>query len=182
MILDQLSIPIVLARLTAAVSNAGGLGFVAAGYLTASSLAERPAQLGMAFMCCPEAGTAKVDRQALAGTEPTAMTRAFTGRLARGIRNRFLDRHSVDAPAACPEVHYLTAPLRARGRAMGDLGLINLWAGQAYQLGREIPVGQLVRRLADQARAASLRATQRLSATADDSSPVLLWLPPEDRR
>jgi nitronate monooxygenase len=38
------------------------------------------------------------------------MTRAFTGRLARGIRNRFLDRHSAAAPAAYPELHHLTAP------------------------------------------------------------------------
>jgi nitronate monooxygenase len=113
-------------------------------------------------MRCPEAGTAEVDRRALAGTGPTAMTRAFTGRLARGIRNRFLDLHTADAPAAYPEVHYVTRPLRAQARATGDPGLINLWAGQTYQLGREIPAGQLVRRLADEARAASLRATKRM--------------------
>jgi nitronate monooxygenase len=51
-----------------------------------------------------------VHRQALTGGAPTAMTRAFTGRLARGIRNRFLDRHGAAAPAAYPELHHLTAP------------------------------------------------------------------------
>ena len=71
------------------------------------------AQLGTAFMRCPEAGTADVHRQALAGTEATALTRAFSGRLARGIRNRFLDQHTAGAPAAYPEINYVTAPRRA---------------------------------------------------------------------
>jgi nitronate monooxygenase len=108
-----------------------------------------------------------VHRQALAETGPTAMTRAFTGRLARGIRNRFLDRYSADAPAAYPELHYLTAPLRQAGRAAGDPGLVNLWAGQAYELGRELPAGQLVRTLGEEARAALQQARERLGPPAD---------------
>jgi nitronate monooxygenase len=152
---------LVTADLDVPLVAAGGIG-TGAGIAAVLAAGASAAQLGTAFMRCPEAGTAEVDRQALAGTGPTAMTRAFTGRLARGIRNRFLDLHTADAPAAYPEVHYLTAPLRARGRATGDPGLINLWAGQTYQLGREIPAGQLVRRLADEARAASLRVTKRM--------------------
>ena len=61
------------------------------------------------------------------------MTRAFTGRLARGIRNRFLDQHSA---AAYPELHHLTAPPRQAGRTAGDPALVNLWAGQTFE-----PVG-----------------------------------------
>jgi nitronate monooxygenase len=94
------------------------------------------------------------------------MTRAFTGRLARGIRNRFLDRYSGAAPAAYPEVHHLTAPLRHAGRAAGDPGLVNLWAGQAYELGRQLPAGQLVRMLAEEARAALQHAHDRLGPPA----------------
>ncbi len=101
----------------------------------------------------------------LASDAPTAVTRAFTGRLARGIRNRFLDQHTAQAPAAYPEVHFLTAPLRRAARAAGDPDLVNLWAGQAHQLGREIPAGQLVRELAAEARAAARQASQRLSGT-----------------
>jgi nitronate monooxygenase len=119
------------------------------------------AQLGTAFLRCPEAGTSAVHTQALAGSAPTAMTRAFTGRLARGIRNRFLDRHSAAAPAAYPELHHLTAPLRQAGRTTGDPGLVNLWAGQAYELGRQLPAGQLVRALAEEARAALQQARER---------------------
>jgi nitronate monooxygenase len=124
------------------------------------------AQLGTAFLRCPEAGTAAVHRQALAGSAPTATTRAFTGRLARGIRNRFLDRHGAAAPAAYPELHHLTAPLRQAGRTGGDPGLVNLWAGQAYELGRELPAGHLVLTLADEARAALQRARDRLGPPA----------------
>ena len=108
-----------------------------------------------------------MDRKALASDAPTAVTRAFTGRLARGIRNRFLDRHTAVAPSAYPEVHYLTAPVRRAARAAGDPDLVNLWAGQAHQLGRDIPAAQLVRELAAEAQAASRQATQRLSATKD---------------
>ena len=124
------------------------------------------AQLGTAFLRCPEAATAQVHRQALTDHAPTAMTRAFTGRLARGIRNRFLDRYSADAPAAYPELHHLTAPLRQAGRAAGDPGLVNLWAGQTYELGRQLPAGQLVRTLAEEARAALEHARERLSPPA----------------
>jgi nitronate monooxygenase len=172
---------LVRAGLDVPLVAAGGIG-TGAGVAAVLAAGAAAAQLGTAFMRCPEAGTAEVDRQALAGSEPTAVTRAFTGRLARGIRNRFLDRHTADAPAAYPEIHYLTAPLRARGRATGDPGLINLWAGQTHQLGREIPAGQLVRSLIDEARVASLRATRRLAAAADDSSTVLFRVPPEECR
>src|SRR6185503_3763038 len=70
------------------------------------------AQLGTALMRTPEAGTSAAHREALASGAPTALTRAFTGRTARGVVNRFLREHAGEAPAAYPEVHYLTAPLR----------------------------------------------------------------------
>jgi nitronate monooxygenase len=98
------------------------------------------------------------------------MTRAFTGRLARGIRNRFLDRYSADAPVAYPELHHLTAPLRQAGRAAGDPELVNLWAGQTYELGRQLPAGQLVRALDEEARVALQQAQERLSPSADTAS------------
>ena len=136
---------------------AGGIttGAGVAAVLAAGAAA---AQLGTAFMRCPEAGTADVLRKALAGTEATALTRAFTGRLARGIRNRFLVQHTAGAPVAYPEIHYVTAPLRAAARDAEDPGLVNLWAGQTHQLGVEMPAGQLARTLADQAGAALRRA------------------------
>ena len=105
------------------------------------------AQAGTAFLLCPEAGTSEVHRRALATEAPTALTRAFTGRLARGIRNRFLDEHSEGAPSAYPDVHHLTAPLRAEGRARGDPDVVNLWAGERHALARAVPAADVVRAL-----------------------------------
>jgi nitronate monooxygenase len=141
---------------------AGGIS-TGAGVAAVLAAGAAAAQIGTAFMRCPEAGTAGVQRDALGGTEPTALTRAFTGRLARGIRNRFLDLHTAGAPVAYPEVHHLTAPLRAAARARRDPGLVNLWAGQSYQLGTEMPAGELARALAGQARDAFRRGAKRLA-------------------
>lgn len=131
-------------------------GGIATGAAVAAVLAAgaRAAALGTAFLCCPEAGTAQVHRQALQRPGATAVTRAFTGRAARGIRNQFLDRHTAEAPAAYPEVHHLTAPLRQAGRARGEADLVNLWAGQTYPLVRDLPAAELVRRIDTETRTA----------------------------
>jgi nitronate monooxygenase len=115
------------------------------------------AQLGSALMLTPEAGTSAPHRARLASEGETALTRAFSGRTARGIVNRFLREHEADAPSAYPEVHHLTAPLRAAARERGDAEAINLWAGQAHRLAQARPAGELVQALAADARAA-LRA------------------------
>jgi nitronate monooxygenase len=109
------------------------------------------AQIGTAFMRCPEAATSPAHRDALATRAPTRLTRAFTGRQARGIANRFLREHSAAAPAAYPEIHHVTAPMRAAGRATGDPEVLNLWAGQAHELARDLPAAELVATLAAEA-------------------------------
>ena len=140
----------------------GGLatGRAVAAVLAAGAAA---AQLGTAFMRTPEAGTAAVHREALAGDAPTALTRAFSGRTARGVVNRFLREHSEDAPRAYPDVHHVTAPLRAAARERGDADGLHLWAGQAHALAGEEPAGELVRRLAAEAAAALEAASRRVS-------------------
>jgi nitronate monooxygenase len=140
---------------------AGGIS-TGAGVAAVLAAGARAAQLGTAFLRCPEAGTAPVQRAAVATATPTAMTRAFTGRLARGITNRFMAEHERDAPVAYPEVHYLTSPLRAAGRAAGNPDVVNLWAGQTHQLGRELPAAELVAVLAGEARGALAAASGRL--------------------
>lgn len=115
------------------------------------------AQVGTAFLRAPEAGTAAAHREALASTRETGLTRAFTGRLARGIRNRFMDEHP-DAPVAYPELHHLTSPLRKAAREAGDAESINLWAGEAHALAQEKPAAEILAELAAGARAALARA------------------------
>jgi nitronate monooxygenase len=124
------------------------------------------AQIGTGFLRCPEAATSAPHREALTRAAPTRVTRAFTGRRARGIVNRFLAEHDAEAPAAYPHVHHLTAPLRAAARSTGDAEAINLWAGQAYPLAEELPAAELVRRWTAEARAALESARARLPATS----------------
>ncbi|MFD7918179.1 NAD(P)H-dependent flavin oxidoreductase [Streptomyces sp. NPDC059740] len=113
-------------------------------------------QLGTAFLLCPESGASATHQQAL--TNPaytrTAMTRAFSGRPARGLANRFLTEHSDHAPAAYPAVHYLTSPLRKAAAKAGDADGLHLWAGQGFRQIRKLPAGQLVRTLAGELAAA----------------------------
>ena len=121
------------------------------------------AQVGSAFMRSPEAGTSPAQRAAHATTQPTGLTRAFSGRLARGIVNRLQAEHSGDAPMAYPEIHHVTSPLRAAARRAGDAELINLWAGEAHELAEERPAGEIVAALAAGAAAALERARRRVS-------------------
>ena len=138
-------------------------GGIATGAAVAAVLAAgaAAAQLGTAFLRTPEAGTVPAHRDAIATDAPTMLTRAFTGRTARGLANRFAREHSADAPSAYPEVHHLTAPLRAAARAAGDADGFNLWAGQAHALARDEPAADLVRRLGAEARAALRAAVAR---------------------
>ena len=89
LVLDTFDVPCVAA---------GGLmtGRAIASVLAAGALA---AQLGTAFLLATEAGTPPIHREAVHWERPTAVTRAFTGRTARGIRNRFIDEHTAGAPA-----------------------------------------------------------------------------------
>jgi nitronate monooxygenase len=124
------------------------------------------AQIGSALMLAPEASTSAPHRAALADDASTRLTRAFSGRQARGIVNRFMREHGADAPAAYPEVHHLTAPVRAAARQAGDREAINLWAGQAHALARAEPAAEIVRRLGAQARDAVRATASRLDRHA----------------
>ncbi len=140
-------------------------GGIATGHGVAAVLAAgaSAAQLGSAFMLTPEAGTSDAHREAFGGAAPTRITRAFTGRYARGIENRFMREHEHEAPLGYPEVHNLTAPLRVAARERGDADGFHVWAGQAYPLAEPVPAGELVRRLADEAREALGSAERALA-------------------
>jgi nitronate monooxygenase len=125
------------------------------------ALGAAAAQLGTAFMLCPEAATAPAHREAIAGDGDTALTRAFTGRTARGIANRWMTEHDADAPSAYPDVHHLTTKIRAAARSAGDPDGFHLWAGQAHPLAQAVPAGELVRQLAAEARGALRSAGER---------------------
>jgi len=121
---------------------AGGIGTreAARAALEAGAVA---VQAGTAFLLCPEAGTHPVHRAAVERGGVTAITRAFTGRRARGIENAFMREHP-DAPSAYPQVHQLTAPMRAAARAAGDPDRVNLWVGTALAEARARPAAEVV--------------------------------------
>ncbi|WP_329050435.1 nitronate monooxygenase [Streptomyces violaceus] len=137
---ESVNIPIVAA---------GGImrGGQIAGVLAAGASA---AQLGTAFLATHESGANALHKQAL--TNPlfvrTELTRAFSGRPARGLVNRFLREHGPYAPPAYPEIHHLTSPLRKAAAKAGDAQGMALWAGQGHRMARELPAGQLVEVLA----------------------------------
>jgi nitronate monooxygenase len=139
-----------LLRLVAAVTDlplvaTGGI-MDAAGAAAARAAGAVAAQAGTAFMLAPEAATNPAQRERIGTDAPTELTRAFTGRLARGIANGFMAEHP-GAPRAYPEIHHATVPLRAAARERGDADGFNLWAGQAHALARERPAAETVRAL-----------------------------------
>jgi nitronate monooxygenase len=106
------------------------------------------AQCGTAFLRCQESGAHPLHKAALADPRytVTALTRAFSGRPARGLLNRFMLDHA-DAPPAFPEINNATRPLRAAAAASGDTERMNLWAGQGYRQATELPAGEIIERL-----------------------------------
>lgn len=141
-----------------AVREASSLPRIAAGGLMDGhdvapllvSGAAHAAQLGTAFLNTPEAGTRKVHREQLTATADTAVTRAFSGRPARGIVNEFMLANSEDAPLAYPDLHYLTAPMRAKAGSAGDHSALSMWAGTGHARTEAKPAAELLTEWASQ--------------------------------
>lgn len=140
-----------LLRLLPAVREVTALPLVAAGGLgdgaaVAAALRAGAAavQLGTALLRSDESGAPAAHRAALVELAETAVTRAFTGRPARGLRNAFMDRYGRYAPPAYPEVNRLTTPLRAAAARRGDTDAMHLWAGTAHRLARTGPAEAIV--------------------------------------
>ena len=108
------------------------------------------AQLGTAFLLADEAGSSDVHRAALQDPQftETAVTRAFSGRYARGLRNRFIAEHEADAPFGYPEVHYMTSPVRAASVRAGDPHAVNVWAGPGFRKARTGSAADIIATLA----------------------------------
>jgi nitronate monooxygenase len=133
-----------------------GRGIAAALALGASAV-----QLGTAFLTTDEAGAAECYKQALLGAreDSTRVTRAFSGRPARGIVNRFMQEVEKDPEAILPFPlqNALTRPLRTAAAKAGRAEFLNLWAGQGTRMARRAPAAQLVARLASETEAALAR-------------------------
>jgi len=116
------------------------------------------AALGTAFLACPESGAAEAYKRALlaARADRTVVTRAFSGRPARGLENEFirsLSGHEADI-LPYPLQNALTRTMRGAAARLGDAGYLSLWAGQGVARIRPMPAAELVRLLVEELRQA----------------------------
>jgi nitronate monooxygenase len=138
-IVDAVDLPVI-----AAGGIVDGRGVAAALVLGASA-----AQIGTAYLLCPEALTPPVHRHALRGgsVDDTVLTNVFTGRPARGRRNRLIDEIGPLAEVAppFPTAAAAVAPLRAAAEALGSGDFSPLWSGQGGVATADVPAYELTR-------------------------------------
>jgi nitronate monooxygenase len=110
--------------------------------LTAGAVA---VQCGTAFLRCRESGANPLYKDALIDPRyaTTAMTRAFSGRWARGLVNRFMLENG-HAPAGYPEINNATRSLRAAAAGQGDTERMSMWAGQGYRSAVDRSAGEII--------------------------------------
>jgi nitronate monooxygenase len=135
-VVDAVRVPVI-----AAGGIADGRGIAAAFALGASGV-----QIGTAFLGCPEAVVPAIHRNALhrASDEDTRLTRAFTGRSARALRNRFIDEMKDSDVLDFPAQVSLTRPLFQAQSEEARMAFLPLWAGQAAPLVRDLPAAKFV--------------------------------------
>jgi nitronate monooxygenase len=143
-------VPQVVDAVKLPVVAAGGIGD-ARGIVAAFALGAEGVQMGTAFLACEESGANALHREALLSgqAKQTALTRGFTGRLARGIKNRLLDEVNqknieiLPYPLQRALVRHLSIPAEKAGRPE----LLPLWAGQSANLSRCTDVRALLDKL-----------------------------------
>lgn len=168
-IVDAVRIPVV-----ASGGIMDGRGIAAALALGASAI-----QMGTAFLTCKESGVPESYKEAILSSREseTRITRAFSGRPARGIINRFLSAFESDEAAESilpfPLQNVLTRPLRNAARAQNRAEFLSLWAGQGVRLARRQSAAELVSRLAEETETAIAnlqRVVQKQSGRAGSSA------------
>lgn len=142
-------------QLAVPVIAAGGI-MDGAGVAAALALGAAGAQLGTAFVACPESAAGPAYRAALAGpdAEHTRVSAVISGRPARGLENAFMRRADESAVAPYPFAYDIGKALNAAATAAGDAGYMPNWAGQGAPMSRSMPAGELLQVLATELEAA----------------------------
>ncbi|SPM27030.1 nitronate monooxygenase [Mycobacterium terramassiliense] len=151
--------PVPIVDLVKQVAATVPLPIMAAGGLaTPAAVAEviragaTAAAVGTVLLRATESGASATHQAAL--TDPayteTVITRAFTGRPARGLRNAFIDAHEAQAPLGYPAIHYLTTGMRKAAAAAGKPDYVHLWAGTGYRHATAGPATDILARLASE--------------------------------
>jgi nitronate monooxygenase len=144
------------------VIAAGGI-MDGAGIAAVFALGAQAAQLGTAFIPCPESGAPQVHKdELLRRTEDeTCVTEKFSGKPARGLANRFMKEMERAPQLAFPAQNKVTGPLRQASGKAGRPDFVAMWAGQAAPLSRALPAAELIARLETETLAA-IQATSSL--------------------
>jgi nitronate monooxygenase len=135
------------------------------GLAAALVLGAEGVQMGTAFLPCPESGVHPKYKEAVlaAESEETALTRAFSGKPARGIRNRFLSEMGSEEVPEYPVQNAYTKDIRAAAAKEDRIEFLSLWAGHAARLGRAVPAAEVVE-------GTVLEAARRLAAFGPERS------------
>ena len=145
--------PMSTGDLVRAVISATRLPVIAAGGVDGAAAVARLLEagagavaVGTLLLRTDECGVSQTHKDALADPafSETVITRAFTGRPARALRNQFVERHDATAPVGYPAVHHLTRALRQAAAAAGDAQRLHLWAGTGYRSARTGPARAVV--------------------------------------
>lgn len=138
-LVDHLNIPIVAA---------GGI-MDARGIVAALTLGAAGVQMGTAFLSCPEAGTHPKYKELLLNIKEdhTVLTRAFSGKYARGIKNKFTERMTLNNTDILdfPIQNAFTRPMRKEAEKQNNIDFMSLWAGQAAYLSKGLPAADLIK-------------------------------------
>ncbi|KMS83731.1 MULTISPECIES: nitronate monooxygenase [Streptomyces] len=154
---DRPLAPVRLPDLVASVRSAVALPVIATGGIATATdvtaalrAGAEAAMVGTVLLRTHESGASAPHKAALVDPAfaTTTVTRAFTGRPARALRNHFTDRFDALAPAGYPALHRLTGPLRKAATAAGDTRLVHLWAGTGHREARAESAADTSERLA----------------------------------
>jgi len=155
-VVDAIGVPVI-----ASGGIMDGRGLVAALALGASAV-----QMGTAFLACKEAGTNAAYREALlrGGKDATTLTRAFSGRMARGLSNEFIEKWNASGLEHLPYPwqNAFTQPMRRAAASAGQAGLLSLWAGQGVGMLRETTAEQLMNDLREEMKQAWLNLKDQM--------------------
>ncbi|QMT59540.1 nitronate monooxygenase [Legionella sp. PC997] len=146
-LVDEINLPIIAA---------GGI-MDGRGIRAALDLGVEGIQMGTAFLSCLESGIPEVYKHALLSQQQdnTVLTRAFSGKLARGIRNQFIERMNTKTLNILdyPIQNTLTSGMRKKAKEQNNIDFMSLWAGQSAQLCRDMSVNELMNALVQEAEA-----------------------------
>jgi nitronate monooxygenase len=156
---ESAMIPIL--QLTRSIRNAVSVPVIASGGIMdgrdiseALRVGASAAALGTAFLTCPESGASEAYKGAIlaAGKNTTVITRAFSGRPARGLANAFITKMTGKENMILPYPlqNILTRAMRTAAASRGDSGFLSLWAGTGVARARALPAADLVKRLVEE--------------------------------